>query len=90
MHYHAMSASRPLLGMPMSSFDAVELRLGRERWTWSDYVAAGGREFDRFFVAANGPCPFAPGDRNAYAVKYAELACPRRKRLEALARIRAR
>jgi hypothetical protein len=85
-----MSISSPLVGKRSSSFDLVEVLLGRENWAWSDYVAAGGREFDRLHIATDRPSPFAPGDRDAYAVKYAELACPHWKRLVALASARAR
>jgi len=64
----------------LSSFDAVELLLGRADWRWADYVAAGEREFDALHVATDGPSPFAPADRAIYAIRYAELACPSPKR----------
>ena len=79
-----MSASPPAESRPvaarLSSFDAVELLLGRAEWRWADYIAAGEREFDALHVAVAGPSPFAPGDRAIYAIRYAELACPSPKR----------
>jgi len=79
------SAELRPIGTRLSSVDAVELLLGRTGWQWDDYVAAGEREFDALYAEIAGPSPFAPGNRKTYAIRYAELACPTRKRCAAQA-----
>jgi len=86
----ASPSDRRLADTRSSSIDAVELLLGRTGWEWSDYVAAGEREFDAHYAEIAGPSPFAPGDRKTYAIRYAELACPTKKRFAARAAERAR
>jgi len=89
-----MSAHSPAelrqAGTRLSSFDAVELLLDRTGWHWNDYVSAGEREFDTHYAEIAGPSPFAPGNRKAYAIRYAELACPTEKRCAAQAIERVR
>lgn len=84
-----LSATPPSAGTRLPRLDIVELRLGRTGWHWADYVAAGEREFDVLYVQVAGPSPFAPGDRSAYATRYAALACPSEKRRAAQAAERA-
>ena len=53
----------------------LEARSGRTNWVWADYIAEGYRVFDREY-----PEPRHQYGRAHYAMCWAEVNCPHRKR----------
>jgi len=76
MNAHTPTKPADQLGV----FDRFDALAGRADWTWPDYIAEGGRQFDAEFAATGKTYTPTAASRAHHARCWAELNCPPSKR----------